>query len=297
MLAIGGAAAYFAVSRNDSPVVSASSTTQTNTAASQAPGEPGTATLTDQTDATSPTISVTSLAPASAAPASTTPASTAAAATTSPNNVSTTTDSPTTTAGTPTTTADPTAVEVPATVPALLDGVLTADELPANYSVFANGTMYNFGTVASAEDANSVTSKFEVVVPVEDNFVVTPGGPTPTGIVYVPSGVLFAPGSAKVGAEFQQTLDLATAFMNFFPQVKMTIIGHTDSSGDDATNMALSIQRAETAVRYMVSKGVDPARIIAEGRGESDPVASNDTPVGQTANRRIEFVLNGLLDA
>ena len=185
----------------------------------------------------------------------------------------------------------------PATVPALLDGVLTAEELPANYSVFANGTMYNFGTVATAEAAKSVTSKFEAVVPVEDNFVVVEGGPAPTGIVYVPSGVLFAPGSAKVGVEFQQTLDLATAFMSFFPQVSMTIIGHTDSSGDDAANMALSIQRAETAVRYMIGKGIEPSRIVGEGRGESDPVATNDTPEGQTANRRIEFVLNGLLDA
>ena len=184
----------------------------------------------------------------------------------------------------------------PVAVPTLLDGVLTAEELPANYSVFANGTMYNFGTVASADAATSVTSKFAAVVPVEDNFVVTAGGPMPTGIVYVPSGVLFALGSAKVGAEFQQTLDLATAFMNFFPQVRMTVIGHTDSSGDDAVNMTLSIKRAETAVRYMASKGVDPARIVAEGRGEFDPVANNDTPSGQTANRRIEFVLTGLLD-
>ncbi len=227
----------------------------------------------------------------------TAPASADASATTSPS-ATTTTDEPTTTAtDEPTSTRGNTAAIAPATVPALLNGVLTAAELPANYSVFANGTMYNFGTVASADAADRVTSKFEAVVPVEDNFVVVAGGPNPTGIVYVPSGVLFAPGSARVGAEFQQTLDLATAFMSFFPQVKMTIIGHTDSLGDDATNMALSIQRAETAVRYMASKGVDPARIVAEGRGESDPVANNDTPIGQTANRRIEFVLNGLLDA
>ena len=205
------------------------------------------------------------------------------------------TDAPTTTNG-PTTTATTTAKRTPDTVPALLQGVLDVTELPPNYSVFADGTMHNYGTVVSAKQAEAVTSKFAAIVPVDDNFVIDPSGEPATGIVYVPAGVLFASGSAQVGTEFRTTLDLATAFMQFFPQVRMTIIGHTDDVGSDARNLALSQARARTAVTFMISQGVDPARLTAEGRGESDPVAPNDTEFGRLANRRIEFVLAGLLD-
>ena len=203
------------------------------------------------------------------------------------------TNSATTTSVGPTTTAK----QPPDTVPALLQGVLGVNELPPNYSVFANGTMHNYGTVVSANQAEAVTSKFAAIVPVDDNFVIDPSGEPATGIVYVPAGVLFASGSAQVGTEFRTTLDLATAFMQFFPQVKMTIIGHTDDVGTDTRNLALSQARARAAVTFMVSQGVDPARLTAEGRGESDPVAPNDTEFGRLANRRIEFVLAGLLDS
>ncbi len=303
VLAIGAGAIYVVGNRSDAPAASSSSTTQAKSVLPSASNAPATTVPSAPIEVapTPPTTLVASLAPVSnpepaAAPTTAAPTTAAAVPTTTNALPATTIQEPPSTLGT-TVAPAPAPAPAPATVPALLDGVLTAEELPANYSVFANGTMYNFGTVASAEAAQSVTSKFEAVVPVEDNFVVAEGGPTPTGIVYVPSGVLFALGSAKVGVEFQPTLDLATAFMSFFPQVRMTIVGHTDSSGDDAANMALSIQRAETAVRYMISKGIEPSRIAAEGRGESDPVATNDTPEGQTTNRRIEFVLNGLLDA
>ena len=71
---------------------------------------------------------------------------------------------------------------------------------------------------------------------------------------------------------------------------RLTIIGHTDSTGSDAYNMALGMRRA-TAVRdKLIEFGLDPSRILGvESRGESEPIATNDTPEGRFENRRIEF--------
>lgn len=64
--------------------------------------------------------------------------------------------------------------------------------------------------------------------------------------------------------------------------------GHTDSVGSDDYNQRLSIARAEAVKAYMVSKGIDPARVKTEGKGESQPVADNATAEGRTKNRRVE---------
>ena len=71
---------------------------------------------------------------------------------------------------------------------------------------------------------------------------------------------------------------------------RLTIIGHTDSKGSDAYNMALGMRRA-IAVRYkLIEFGLDPARVLSvESRGESEPIAPNDTEQGRFENRRIEF--------
>jgi len=71
---------------------------------------------------------------------------------------------------------------------------------------------------------------------------------------------------------------------------KLTIIGHTDSKGSDAYNMALGMRRAVAVRDKLIEFGLDPARIIGvESRGESEPIAPNDTEQGRFENRRIEF--------
>jgi OOP family OmpA-OmpF porin len=70
---------------------------------------------------------------------------------------------------------------------------------------------------------------------------------------------------------------------------KITIIGHTDSTGQRATNIALSLARAESVKQYFVEKGLSPARFITQGVGPDQPVASNNTADGRAKNRRIEF--------
>jgi len=73
---------------------------------------------------------------------------------------------------------------------------------------------------------------------------------------------------------------------------RVTIIGHTDSVGGAILNRKLSYRRANSVVLALIERGISPARVHAEGRGESDPIASNKTEEGKARNRRIEAVLS-----
>ena len=73
----------------------------------------------------------------------------------------------------------------------------------------------------------------------------------------------------------------------------MTVLGHTDSTGDDAYNLDLSRRRAEAAARYLEEHGVARAALTVEGHGESRPVAENGSPEGRRKNRRVEIVIIG----
>jgi outer membrane protein OmpA-like peptidoglycan-associated protein len=78
---------------------------------------------------------------------------------------------------------------------------------------------------------------------------------------------------------------------NFDPKVRLAVIGHTDSTGTDAVNDPLSLQHARAVRDYLVARGVPAANVTIDGRGEHQPVASNDTPSGRAANRRVEMLL------
>jgi len=70
-------------------------------------------------------------------------------------------------------------------------------------------------------------------------------------------------------------------------------IGHTDAVGGDAYNQALSVRRAEAVKAYLVSKGIEPNRIYTEGKGKTQPIASNSTDAGRAKNRRTEIEIVG----
>jgi OOP family OmpA-OmpF porin len=71
------------------------------------------------------------------------------------------------------------------------------------------------------------------------------------------------------------------------------VVGHTDDVGDDAYNMELSAQRAESVRGYLVAAGVDSSKIVTVGAGERMPIASNKTDEGRAENRRVEVLVLG----
>ena len=79
--------------------------------------------------------------------------------------------------------------------------------------------------------------------------------------------------------------------------VVATVAGHTDATGDAEANMALSLARAEAVVDHLTALGVPADQLAAEGFGEEQPIADNDTPEGQAMNRRIEFKVAGKGDS
>lgn len=75
------------------------------------------------------------------------------------------------------------------------------------------------------------------------------------------------------------------------PTWKLQIIGHTDNKGSEEYNLDLSTRRANSVKKYLISKGVKEEIITSEGRGETEPIDTNDTEQGREKNRRVEFVI------
>jgi len=75
------------------------------------------------------------------------------------------------------------------------------------------------------------------------------------------------------------------------PSIKIKVIGHTSNDGDDAANMELSKQRAAAVKEYLVKEfSIEDARIVTEGKGETQPISDNKTKEGKAQNRRVEFI-------
>ncbi|ONN51655.1 membrane protein [Acinetobacter genomosp. 33YU] len=99
----------------------------------------------------------------------------------------------------------------------------------------------------------------------------------------------FASGSSEIPADNKAILDQAATLLNKVTSVKLNVGGHTDSTGNATANKALSQRRAQAVVDYLVSKGVDASKLVAQGHGSENPVADNKTEEGRFKNRRIEF--------
>ncbi len=106
-------------------------------------------------------------------------------------------------------------------------------------------------------------------------------------------GIYFESGRATILPTSYSVLDEAVKLLRDNPKVRIEIQGHTDSVGSETSNLLLSQARAESVRSYLVSRGIDPARIIAKGFGESMPIADNATKDGRALNRRIEFLILG----
>ncbi|HSN17126.1 MAG TPA: OmpA family protein [Gammaproteobacteria bacterium] len=104
-------------------------------------------------------------------------------------------------------------------------------------------------------------------------------------------GVNFDHDSDVLTADSHGVLDEAVQTLKDHPGVHVMVAGYTDNVGDAAYNVDLSHRRAESVEKYLIDHGVDSARLSAKGFGEEDPIASNDTPEGRLANRRVELIV------
>ncbi len=105
----------------------------------------------------------------------------------------------------------------------------------------------------------------------------------------IPSDISFDTGRADIKPNFRPILDKFADSLVQNPTTTVTIIGHTDSTGTDAINNPLSINRAASTRDYITARGVAVNRVSIDGRGSREPVASNDTVQGRAMNRRVEI--------
>lgn len=111
-------------------------------------------------------------------------------------------------------------------------------------------------------------------------------------ILNMPSNITFAVDKATVQPQFNETLISVGLVLKKFNKTVVDVYGHTDSSGSDSYNQDLSQRRAVAVATVLANQGVDQRRFFIEGRGESDPIASNATESGRSQNRRVEIQLS-----
>lgn len=104
--------------------------------------------------------------------------------------------------------------------------------------------------------------------------------------------IQFASGSAQIDATAQTVVDMLIDIAKPCANAKLTIIGHTDSTGSDEVNQKLSLARAQSVLDALQAAGIDAANLQALGYGSTRPIASNDSAAGRQLNRRIEIWLN-----
>ena len=102
-------------------------------------------------------------------------------------------------------------------------------------------------------------------------------------------GVFFETNSATLTAASAAILDKAAATLNVNKQIEGEVAAHTDDRGKDTYNLDLSNRRAASVMDYLVSHGVDAARLTSKGYGEAQPKADNATAAGRAQNRRVEL--------
>jgi outer membrane protein OmpA-like peptidoglycan-associated protein len=107
----------------------------------------------------------------------------------------------------------------------------------------------------------------------------------------MPGNITFKTDSADLNSSFFSVLDSVSLVLKEYEKTIVEVAGHTDSTGSDQYNQALSERRAQTVATYLAGKGVMQQRMITVGAGEGRPVATNDTADGRQLNRRVELTL------
>lgn len=110
-------------------------------------------------------------------------------------------------------------------------------------------------------------------------------------IVTLPEAITFPVDSAQLRSGFVSSLNALARNLQQYPNTRVEVVGHTDSTGELGYNQRLSERRARSVRSVLVNAGVAPGRLRAFGQGETNPVASNGTAAGRQQNRRVEIFI------
>lgn len=110
-------------------------------------------------------------------------------------------------------------------------------------------------------------------------------------VVTFDSGLLFAYDSDALQSNARTNLQNLANSLQKYPKTEVLIVGHTDATGSDSYNQGLSQRRASSAAAYLRTQGIEGKRLRTAGRGEDEPIESNDTESGRAQNRRVEIVI------
>ncbi len=105
----------------------------------------------------------------------------------------------------------------------------------------------------------------------------------------MPGNVTFPTNGYSVRSDFETVLDSVARVLYKFTDTRLQVTGHTDSTGARAYNYDLSSRRAGSVANYLASQGIDQGRLIIQGKGPDQPVATNDSAYGRAENRRVEL--------
>jgi outer membrane protein OmpA-like peptidoglycan-associated protein len=186
----------------------------------------------------------------------------------------------------------------PSTVPETLpDG----RPVPATI-VFADDQVTLSGAVPSAEAADRLaafaTDYRLTAAPVVNELTIDPTVPASGGVRVVEfNSINFVGDDNVISPEHAQQIERVVAAMEADPQVTVHVVGNTDQQGDETRNFVVSQRRAEAVVGYLVSEGIDPARLTTQPAGATNPLRTDATPEADAINRRVDFVFYGLLGA
>jgi OOP family OmpA-OmpF porin len=159
-----------------------------------------------------------------------------------------------------------------------------------------NGTTISLhGKVSSLEQKQAIQNRIHTrltdLYQLENQLVVTQGEQQLIDETLGNRIVEFESGSANLTPMGLGILDDMAGVLQRVGDKPVTITGHTDNVGNSGGNLTLSNQRAEAVKQYLIGRNIDAARLSTTGKGDLDPIASNDNEEGRTRNRRIEFTL------
>ncbi|MEX2520172.1 MAG: OmpA family protein [Paracoccaceae bacterium] len=115
-------------------------------------------------------------------------------------------------------------------------------------------------------------------------------------LVNLPSEVTFAFDRADIQPRFVEPLTRVARTLAQYESSVIDIVGHTDSVGAENYNLQLSQRRADSVSQFITARGVLPARVVAYGQGETQPIATNETESGRAQNRRVEIVITPITE-